>query len=130
MIKTHRPLPEEHTIAVVDDDDAVCNSLKFSLELEGFKVSTFPNASTVLDSNDLAAVRCFVVDFKLPGMNGLELVQALRNRDIETPVILITSHPNPATRWMAEHAHVSILEKPLQGSALSDRLRLACAGMG
>jgi FixJ family two-component response regulator len=57
-------------VAVVDDDLAVSNSLKFSLELEGLEVRTFPGGAELLRASDVAACDCFVIDQKMPGMTG------------------------------------------------------------
>src|SRR5436190_23520578 len=79
-------------VIVVDDDPAVRNSLKFALEIEGFAVRTYACATELLDSTDLHFGRCFVVDQKMPGMTGLDLIGQLRARRISAPAILITSH--------------------------------------
>jgi len=112
-------------IAVIDDDAAVCNSLKFALELEGFHVRTFRGGTELLRAADLAACRCFVVDQKMPGMSGLELIGKLRECNIAAPAILIISQPSPALNARAAKAQVPIVEKPLLGNALLDRIHEA-----
>lgn len=112
-------------IAVVDDDEAVCSSLKFSLELDGFNVRIFAGGAELLRASDLAACQCFVVDQKMPGMSGLELIGRLRNRNIVAPAILIISQPSKALSIRAANAHVPIVEKPLLGNALVDRIHAA-----
>jgi FixJ family two-component response regulator len=113
-------------VIVVDDDPAVCNSLKFSLELEGFAVRAYHSAKELLDSDDFGDCRCFVVDQRMPAMSGMELIAKLRQRNVTTPAILILSHPNPALNARAAIAEVPIVEKPLLGNALVDRIREAC----
>src|SRR5271170_5093366 len=115
-------------VAVVDDDPAVCNSLKFSLELEGFLVRAYRSGAELLDAGDLDAYRCFVIDQRLPLMNGLELIAKLRGRQIATPAILVTSNPGAALYERAAIAKVSIVEKPLLGNALVEHIREACGG--
>jgi FixJ family two-component response regulator len=117
------PLP---VVAVVDDDPAVCNSLKFSLELEGFKVRTFAGGADLLRARDIGACDCFVVDQKMPGMTGLELIGTLRDRDIAAPAILIISQPSAALSARAAKANIPIVEKPFLGNALLDCIREAC----
>lgn len=112
-------------IAVIDDDAAVCSSLKFALELEGFRVRTFTGGTELLRAPEIAACRCFVVDQKMPGMSGLELIGKLRERNIATPAILIISQPSATLSVRAANAHVPIVEKPLLGNALLDRIREA-----
>ena len=79
-------------VIVVDDDTAVRNSLKFSLEIEGFAVLAYRCAADLLDSSDPPDCGCFVVDQNLPGITGLDLIAKLRERRIQAPAILITSH--------------------------------------
>jgi two-component system, LuxR family, response regulator FixJ len=112
-------------VTIVDDDAAVCNSLKFSLELEGLEVRTFPGGAELLRASDVAACDCFVIDQKMPGMSGLELIGKLRDRNIAVPAILIISQPSAALSARAASAHVPIVEKPLLGNALLDRIREA-----
>ena len=83
-------------IAVVDDDPAVCGSLKFALELEGFAVRTYHSGAELIRADALEGFDCFVVDQRMPGMTGMELVEVLRARRVLTPAILIISHPNAA----------------------------------
>lgn len=64
------PMRESPIVAVVDDDPAVCNSLKFSLELEGFQVRTYVSGAALLRSGDLDDCDCFVIDQKMPGLSG------------------------------------------------------------
>lgn len=112
-------------VAVVDDDPAVCNSLKFSLELEGLEVRTFPGGAELLRAGDIDECQCFVVDQKMPGMSGLELIGKLRDRRIAAPAILIISQPSAALSARAANAQVPIVEKLLLGNALLDRIREA-----
>ena len=114
------------SVVVVDDDPAVCNSLKFSLELEGFRVRTYGGGAELLRDGDIGACDCFVVDQKMPGMSGLEVIAKLRDRDISAPAILIISQPSVTLSARAAKANVPIVEKPFLGNALVDRIREAC----
>jgi FixJ family two-component response regulator len=113
-------------VAVVDDDAAVGNSLRFSLELEGFRVRVFSTGGAVLHASDLDDCACFVVDQNMPGLSGLDLIARLRDRQPSPPVILITTHPSTATRKRAALAGVAIVEKPFLGNALLDAIRDIC----
>jgi two-component system, LuxR family, response regulator FixJ len=110
-------------VIVVDDDPAVRNSLKFSLEIEGFAVCIYASADELLEVGELPFCNCLVVDHRLPGMNGLDLIAALRMRQVEAPAILITSHPTAALSARAAKTDVPIVEKPLLGNALLDKIR-------
>jgi two-component system response regulator FixJ len=110
-------------VIVVDDDVAVRNSLKFSLEVEGFAVRAYSGGIELLKDSELLREACLVIDQNMPGMNGLDLVAQLRARDVAAPAILITSYPTAALSARAAKAGVAIVEKPLLGSALLDRIR-------
>lgn len=114
-------------VIVVDDDPAVRNSLKFSLEIEGFVVHLYGSGSELLNSRSIPKASCLVIDQKMPEMSGLDLIIRLRNQSVQVPAILITSHPTADIIRRAAGAHVSIVEKPLLGNALIERIRDACA---
>ena len=121
------PLTERPPVVViVDDDPAVCGSLKFSLELEGFAVRAYASAAELLRDGDLSACDCFVIDQRMPAMSGMELIAKLRDRDVLAPAILLISDPNPALSARARAADIPIVEKPLLGNALVDRICEAC----
>ena len=110
-------------IAVIDDDSAVRNSLKFLLELEGLVVRIYTNGAELMGAGDLALCDCLVVDQNMPEPNGLDLIALLRAREFNAPAILITSHPSTSLRDRAAKARVPIVEKPLLGNALLDKIR-------
>ena len=110
-------------VLVVEDDLAVRSSLAFSLEIEGFKVRSYATGEELLDVASLDGCDCFVVDQKLPGLSGLDLIAKLRDRHVDAPAILITSNPSAALCRQAEKARVPIVEKPLLGNVLLDRIR-------
>ena len=118
----------KNVMLVVDDDSAVRNSLKFILEVEGFQVRIFSSAEELLNEDSLPDASCLVVDYYMPGMNGLELVAHLRDRNVLIPAILITPAPSENLRNRAAAAGVPIVEKPLLGSRLLDSIRMAFDG--
>jgi two-component system, LuxR family, response regulator FixJ len=113
-------------VAVVDDDWAVCNSLKFALELEGYTVRTYASGAALLHARDVEVCNCFVIDQRMPGMSGMEVIDTLRGRQILAPAILIISHPSVALSARAATADIAVVEKPLLGNALLERIREAC----
>jgi FixJ family two-component response regulator len=119
--------PRGPVVAVVDDDPAVRNALKFSLELEGFVVHVYESGAKLLNARDLRACRCLVIDQKMPEMGGIDLIAELRYRDVETPAILITSYPSAALAARAALANIPIVEKPFLNNALLECIRQACA---
>jgi len=72
--------PAKPTVYVVDDDFGVLNSLRFVLETDGFDVGAFKSGSALLDAVAAAGAGCFVIDYKMPNMSGIDLAQRLRNR--------------------------------------------------
>ena len=123
MKKSHTAPGAQRVILVIDDDHAVCSSLKFSLEIEGFAVQVYPGAYELLKEADLPANSCLIVDYHMPSMNGLELLARLRDRGISIPAILITSHPSRKLREHITAAGVPLVEKPFVGSILMEHIR-------
>jgi FixJ family two-component response regulator len=120
-----RSAPARSVVLVIDDDPAVRNSLKFALEVEGFSVQVYPTGTALLDEDDMPKSGCLVADYNLPGMNGLDLLQVLRDRGVKLPAILITSHPTAAVRSRATSAGVRLIEKPLLNDTLFQCIRSA-----
>ncbi len=112
------------TIYVVDDDVGVLGSLRFLLEADGFVVRTFRSGGAALNAPDPSDVDCFVIDYKMPDINGLDLVARLRSRGIEAPVVLITGVPDKNIAARAEAAGVKhVLRKPLLEDSLVKQIR-------
>ena len=119
------------TVYVVDDDADVLGSLRFLLETDGFDVRTFRNGASLLNAVRSTGVDCFVIDYKMPDMNGIDLAGRLRNRDIAAPVILITGYPDENISAKAEAAGVRhVLMKPLLDESLVTRIRGAIQEAG
>jgi len=123
---THGELAKaKPVVLVIDDDPAVRNSLKFALEIEGFSVRLYPAGAELLEETEMPASGCIVTDYHLPGMNGLDLLARLRERNIRLPAILITTHPSVTIRNQAELAGVRLIEKPLLSDTLFQGIRAA-----
>jgi two-component system response regulator FixJ len=112
-----------HLVLVVDDDLAVRESLKFSLELEGLEVYVCGDGADLLGHPHLIRADCLVLDCQMPGMDGFEVLNALKTRDCRVPVVLITSNATVAFRRRAAIAGVRhVVEKPLLDSALIESI--------
>jgi two-component system response regulator FixJ len=98
-------------IAVVDDDPAVLDSLRFILEIAGFPVATYLSASAFL-ATDVDCPRCVIIDQHMPMMTGLELIEILRARRRDMPIMLITAAPSPPIYARAASFGVPVVEKP------------------
>jgi two-component system, LuxR family, response regulator FixJ len=109
-------------VIIVDDDLPVRASLQFALEVEGFTVHVYATGEELLES-DMPARGCLVLDYDMPGLNGLQLLDQLRAQGHDLPAILMTSNPSSSTRERAARAGIVIIEKPLLGNTLSDAIR-------
>ena len=111
-------------ILVVDDDRAVRDSLKFSLELEGLEVRVFDGGPDLLAESRLADARCIVLDYSMSPMDGLAIMNKLKARELRAPVILIAAHATDTLRRRAADAGIfHIIEKPLLDTSLVDTIR-------
>jgi two-component system, LuxR family, response regulator FixJ len=86
--------PAKPVVYVVDDDLAVLGSLRFLLETDGFDVETFRNGSALLNAVASKRADCFVIDYKMPNIDGIDLASQLQNRGLAAPIILITGYPD------------------------------------
>jgi FixJ family two-component response regulator len=120
----------KQVVLVVDDDAGVRDSLKFTLEVEGFEVRTYSSAQELLNEKSLPALSCLVTDYHMPAMNGLELVAQLRDRCASIPAVLITSLPNENLRNSAAAGGISLVEKPVFGGRLLDAVHELFDGQG
>ena len=111
--------PRKSLIYVVDDDYDVLRSLRFLLETEGFDVRTFRSGSALLGSSTRHSADCLVVDYKMAGIDGLELAQRLRGIDVNTPIVMITGYPGEDIAARASSAGV---RKVLLKSNIEDNL--------
>ncbi len=114
------------TIYVVDDDAAVLGSLRFLLETDGFAVRTFRSGKALLNVGGAAGPDCYVIDYKMPDINGIELAGHLRKSDHDVPVILITGYPDENISARAATAGIKdVLLKPLLDENLVKCIRHA-----
>ena len=114
-------------VIIVDDDAAVRESLRRLMESEGFAVRDFSNGHDLLNDANSPSIGCLVVDYQMPGLNGLELVSALRRRGVSSPAILFTSNPTEYVRDRAAAFAVLVIEKPGASNFLVDCVRTAVA---
>src|SRR6266481_9129598 len=111
-------------VYVVDDDTGVLGSLRFLLETDGFDVRTFRSGAALLNGIATGEVDCFVIDYKMPAMSGIELASRLRNRDFDIPIILITGYPDKNILEKAAAAGIHhVLLKPHLEESLVSRIR-------
>lgn len=118
---------EPATVLVIDDDAAVRDSLKFSLQLDGFAVRLYADGSAILSEPDLPRRGCLVVDHHLPRLSGLDVIVALRARHVRLPAILLATYPDTKTCARAAAAGVALIEQPVLDDGLTRAIRAAMA---
>jgi FixJ family two-component response regulator len=113
-------------VLLVDDDAAVRSALRFALEVEGFEVRDYDSPVALLSDRNMPPLGCFVIDYRMPVMDGLELVAVLRERGVVAPAIIITGRTNKGLEDQAAKLGVrQVLEKPLSDGALVAAIRSA-----
>ena len=117
-------LSAKSMIYVVDDDLDVLGSLQFLLETDGYDVRTFKSGAALLGTGVSREADCFVIDYKMPNMDGLDLATSLRDRDIFAPIILITGHSDEKISDRAAMAGIyRVLRKPHLEESLLGHIR-------
>jgi len=111
-------------VCVLEDDDAVRESLGWMLERNGYSVRAFSTPNDFLLSAELDQYDCLIVDAGLPGLSGLELIELLRKRAYSKPAILISSmNPPRLDERLAMSTTTELLAKPIEPAALLSALR-------
>ena len=120
--------PAKATVFVVDDDQAMRNSLKWLIESVGVQVESFASADEFLAQYQSGRHGCLVLDVRMPGMSGLDLQEQLAQQNINIPVVIITGHGDVpmAVRAMKSGA-IDFIEKPFNDEVLLDAIRRALA---
>lgn len=116
------------TVFIVDDDLSVRRSLRRLVISAGYGVRVFCSAEEVLAVTDWPSRCCLIVDVSMPGMTGLDLLDALRAASRNVPVILSSGYGDAATLARARQADVfGFLPKPFRASELLPLLARVCA---
>jgi FixJ family two-component response regulator len=107
------------TIFIVDDDEAVRDSLRWLLEANGYRVRSFERAEEFLNAYDPEQIGVLIADVRMPGMSGLELQEELIARNAPLPVVFITGHGDvPMAVSTMKKGAVDFLEKPFNETDL------------
>lgn len=117
--------PPEETVFILDDDEAVRDSLQWLIEPDGYQVFTFENPEVFLDSIQWPQVAVLLLDVRMPILSGLEVQNKLLAKGIPIPIIFITGHGDVtlAVETMKQGA-VDFLEKPFNEARIKDLIAI------
>jgi FixJ family two-component response regulator len=118
--------PRTRVVCIVDDDESLRRSVGNLLSSVGFRVETFASAEEFLESTHRSNTGCLVLDLRMAGMKGLDLLRHLAATGSGIPVIILTAHGDEeARRQSLEAGAVAFLAKPFRSEALLDAVRTA-----
>ncbi len=110
---------QNSTVFIVDDDEAVRDSLRWLLEANGYRVRSYDSAERFLSDYDPNLIGVLIVDVRMPGMSGLELQEHLIARRATLPIVFITGHGDvPMAVSTMKKGAVDFLEKPFNEADL------------
>lgn len=115
----------KNVVLLVDGDQAVRESLKVGLEVEAFEVRAYDSARQLLDDASIPFSSCLVANYHMREMDGLELVDELRERHVSLPAVLVTARPSEELRNCALVAGIALVEKPIFNDRLVDAIQQA-----
>jgi FixJ family two-component response regulator len=111
-------------IAIADDDPWVRKSLERLIKSAGFRTETFASAEDFIRAGDHRETACLILDLRLPGMSGLELQHRLVIDNDHLPIVFVSAHDEPETRYEAMKAGaIAFFSKPFNDEALVDAVR-------
>jgi two-component system, LuxR family, response regulator FixJ len=113
-------------VHVIDDDEAVRESIDFLLRSAGLSVRTYDSAASFLDAAPTIAAGCIITDVRMPGLSGIDLLRRLQEMQIGLPVIVITGHGDvPLAVEAMKCGAIDFLEKPFDDDVLLTSVRSA-----
>ncbi len=114
---------QKQIVHIIDDDDAVRDSLRMLLSSVNIESKSYPNAQAFLDTDIDYLSGCILLDIRMPGMSGLELQSKLNNMGCQLPVIFITGHGDiPMAVEAMKHGAAEFIQKPFREQDLLDRI--------
>ncbi|MEO6215470.1 MAG: response regulator FixJ [Sphingomonas sp.] len=119
-------MSQKRLIHIVDDEDAIRRSASFMLKTSGFDVETWSSGTAFLKEVRHAAPGCILLDVRMPEMDGLEVQQALNERGVTMPVIVLTGHGDISIAVQVMKAGaVDFIEKPFEKAVLMGAIEAA-----
>jgi len=117
---------EERLIHLVDDDEAIRRSAGFVLKTSGYRVLAYESGDALLKEASGLEPGCILLDIRMPGMDGLQVQEALRDRGIALPVVIMTGHGDVTLAVQAmKSGAVDFIEKPFEKAVLLEAIDLA-----
>ncbi len=128
MSNKNPPQNDNPLVYLVDDDEAIRDSLALLLQSVGLEHAVFASGLAFLDAYDRNRHSCLVTDIRMPGLSGLELQQRLNEQRAEIPVIFITGHGDvPMAVNAMKSGAADFIQKPFRDQDLIDRIHNALA---
>ena len=119
-------MPASRFVHVIDDDDALRDSLRFLLTSAKFNVETYESAIAFLAALPQIKGGCIITDVRMPRLSGIELLRKLKSMSIDLPVIVMTGHGDVALAVDAmKEGAIEFLEKPFDDEILLKAVRMA-----
>src|ERR1700761_5475521 len=119
---------EAGIVHIIDDDEALRESLAFLLGTAKIDVKSYESATSFFDQLPHENIGCVITDVRMPGVSGIDLLKRLRDRKISVPVIVITGHADvPLAVEAMKYGAVDFLEKPFDDEVLLSSVRAALA---
>jgi two-component system, LuxR family, response regulator FixJ len=121
-------MQSDAVVHVIDDDEAVRDSLAFLLRTAQIEVKVYESAVAFLDSRPASGTGCIITDVRMPEVSGIDLLRRLREAEIALPVIVMTGHGEvPLAVEAMKLGAVDFFEKPFDDDALLASVRSALA---
>lgn len=119
-------MSETSTVFIIDDDEAVRDSLSWLMKSAGLRTETFDSANAFLAVCDAPRPGCLILDIRMPGMSGLELQSELSERGVHLPVVIISGHADvPMAVRALKAGAFDFIEKPFNDELLLDLVQRA-----
>jgi FixJ family two-component response regulator len=116
--------PADRPVFVIDDEEPVRLSLAKLLRAIGYPSRVFPSATAYLESDAVGEDACLLLDLRMPGMSGVDLVEELQRRGLRTPVIVMTGHTDmQSVQRLEAFPLIGFLEKPFSVDQLKELLK-------
>ncbi len=118
----------DSTVYIVDDDEAIRDSLELLMDSVGLKAASYGSAESFLDDINQESQGCLLLDLRMPGTNGVEVQERLAERDLDMPVIVVSAHGDvPMAVSAMKAGAMDFVEKPFNEQQLLERVQEALA---